>query len=478
MMAGEHREHILFLTGRLAQQQLENILQSMQPTEFTYETRNIGISVAALMTAGMISRRVTDLHGADRIIVPGLCLGDLAATSEKLGVPCIRGTVDMKDLPAFFGRDCKPPDLSRYRVDIFAEITDAPNMTIDAILARAGKYAGDGANIIDIGCLPDTPFPHLEETVTALHEAGFTVSVDSLAEEELLRGGRAGAEYLLSLSEDTLWIGEEAGAIPVLIPARHGDMPSLYRAIEKYATGDKSFFADPILDPIHFGFTESILRYRELRQSCPDVQIIMGIGNITELTEADTTGINAILFGIISELALDAVLATEVSPHCRSVVREADMARRMMYAARSEGSLPKGFDASLTGLHARKPLRYTPEEINEIYRQVKDPSYRIQLSEAGAHVYNRDGIHTGADPFELFPALALIQDDAPHAFYMGVELARAQIAWQLGKAYMQDEELDWGSAGSKTHPPGLERDADRHKAAGSTLAQSRGKRKK
>ena len=27
-----------------------------------------------------------------------------------------------------------------------------------------------------------------------------------------------------------------------------------------------------------------------------------------------------------------------------------------------------------------------------------------------------------------------------------MELARAQIAWQLGKRYVQDEELDWGVA--------------------------------
>ncbi len=36
------------------------------------------------------------------------------------------------------------------------------------------------------------------------------------------------------------------------------------------------------------------------------------------------------------------------------------------------------------------------------------------------------------------------QNDASHAFYLGVELARAQIAWQLKKRYVQDEALDWG----------------------------------
>ena len=39
-----------------------------------------------------------------------------------------------------------------------------------------------------------------------------------------------------------------------------------------------------------------------------------------------------------------------------------------------------------------------------------------------------------------------VENDASHAFYLGVELARAQIAWELGKNYDQDNELKWGVA--------------------------------
>lgn len=440
----DKQEHLLFLTGKLAQKRLQKILEEMAPTEFTYEIRNIGVSVAALMTAQMISRRLTDLNGADRVLVPGLCRGDLSLASETLGVECVRGTIDLKDLPAFFGRDCKPVDLSQHNVEIFAEIVDGPMVSIDNILQRAEKYRRDGANVIDIGCLPDTPFPHLEETIKALHDAGFKVSVDSLEEDDLLRGGKAGADYLLSLKESTLWIADEVDSTPILIPETHGDMESLYRTIEKFAEKDRPFYADAILDPIHFGFTQSVIRYYELRQNCPDIKVMIGIGNLTELTEADTTGINAMLFGMISEMDLNAVLATEVSPHCRTAIREADMARRIMFAAKRDDSLPKGLDSSLLGMHARKPFPYKAEEINDFYKDVKDPSYRIQVSEEGIHVYNRDGIELSPNPFELFPKLEPLQDDAPHAFYMGVELGKAQIAWQLGKSYMQDEELNWG----------------------------------
>ncbi len=482
-------EHLLFLTGKLAEKRLARILEEMAPAEFTYEIHNVGVNVAALMTAQMISRRLSDLEGFERVIVPGLCRGDLSKLSEEKGVPFIRGPIDLKDLPGFFGRDCKAPDLSMFDVAIFAEIVDAPMVSIEEVVQRALQYREDGADVIDIGCLPDTPFPHLEEIIKALHEQEFIVSVDSLEDDDLLRAGRAGADYLLSLKESTLWIADEVDSIPILIPETHGDLDSLYRAIDKFTATGRPFFADAILDPIHFGFTDSIVRYRDLRRQYPDIQIMMGVGNLTELTEADTTGINAMLFGLISEMKLNAVLATEVSGHCRSAVREADLARRIMYAARQDSSLPKGLNGGLLGMHARKPFPYSADEIHDIYKDVRDPSYRIQLSEQGIHVYNRDGISVGISPFDLFPELELLQDDAPHAFYMGVELARAQIAWQLGKTYMQDEELEWGvCVKQKTE---LEKDQDsraahdmkesrndksEYKAAGSTLTA--GKKRK
>jgi hypothetical protein len=109
---GEKQEQILFLTGKLAEKRLHRILEGMQPTEFSYEVENIGVNVAALMTAKMIKRRLTMLDTPDRVIVPGLCRGDLSVISEYFKVPFIHGPIDLKDLPVFFGHDCKVPDLS------------------------------------------------------------------------------------------------------------------------------------------------------------------------------------------------------------------------------------------------------------------------------------------------------------------------------------------------------------------------------
>jgi dihydropteroate synthase-like protein len=442
-------QNLLFLTGKLAEKSLNKVLSEVQDNPktppFKYRVEQIGVSVAALMTPDLIARRVKQTGDADKVIVPGLCQGDLTKLEAQYGIPVERGPEDLKDLPQYFGHAGVEPDLSRYSVQIFAEIVDAPYLSVEGVIKKAEQFQQQGASVIDLGCLPGVPFPHLADTVKVLKQLDFKVSVDSLNTDDLLTAGHAGADYLLSLTEKTLWIADEVASTPVLIPAKPHSLASLYRAIDLCIKNGKPFIADAILDPIHFGLTDSIVRYQKLRKKYPDIQIMMGIGNLTELTDADTTGINALLFGIISELDVNAVLATSVSPHAVNAIAEADIARRMMFAAKQDSRLPRGYSNDLLGLHDRRPFTYSEDEIREIAAQIKDPSFRIQVSDSGMHIYNRDGIFEHTDPFALYPHLK-VDDDASHAFYLGVELARAQIAWQLKKRYVQDQELDWGAA--------------------------------
>jgi len=440
-------ENLLFLTGKLAEKSLHKVLAEVQSNPktppFKYRIQQIGVSVAALMTPELIARRLKETGDADKVILPGLCLGDISQLEAQYGVPVERGPNDLKDLPQYFGHAGVMPDLSQYDVQIFAEIVDAPFLSIEDIIKKSQQYQSQGANVIDLGCLPAVPFLHLADTVNALKALGFRVSVDSLNTDDLLTAGRAGADFLLSLTEHTLWVAEEVPSTPILIPAKPHSLPSLYRAIEACLKVGKPFIADAILDPIHFGLTNSIVRYQKLRKKYPDIQMMMGIGNLTELTDADTTGINALLFGMISELNINAVLATSVSMHAVNAIAEADMARRMMHTAKNDDRLPRGYSNGLLGLHDRRPFTYTADEVKEIAVMIKDPSFRIQVTENGIHIYNRDGIHENVDPFMLYPHLK-VDNDASHAFYLGVELARAQIAWQLKKRYVQDQELEWG----------------------------------
>jgi len=461
---------LLFITGHLAEKSLARVLSSMEGRPFSYEIRVPGVSVAALLTTAMLKRRLTDVAGFDKVILPGRCRGDLDELSAHFGLPFERGPDELKDLPAHFGTRAQARQIDRTDITLFAEIVEGPQGTVDDVLARGLRYRADGADVIDIGCLPATPFPHLEDCVKALHAAGLKVSIDSLDRQELQRGIAAGADYVFSLTGRSLDLVADSDCIPVLIAQHPGDMDDLHRTIETFAKLGRPFFADPVLDPIHHGFTASVLRYAALRERYADIEILMGIGNLSELTHTDTLGLNTLLLGVVSELRITGLLTTEVSRHCVSVVREVDRARRVMYAAREDNMPPRHLDESLMALHERHPFPYSADEIAEFAREVADDNFRIQISEEGFHIYNRKGLHTARDPYDVFTALG-VEADGGHAFYLGLELARAQIAWQLGKRYNQDEELDWGCV----RPRAV--DDKQHFAAERSTVQARRKRK-
>jgi dihydropteroate synthase-like protein len=438
-------DRILFLTGHLAHARLEKVLADAGDLGFVWSVFNIGVKVAALMTEAIITHRLNHPVDADRVVLPGRCRVDLARLTAAFGVPFERGPDELKDLPAHFGKRGRPVDLSRHDMRIFAEIVDASTMTVDQIVERAASMRTAGADVIDIGCRPDTAFPHLEDTVRALRAGGFAVSVDSAASDELRRGGAAGANFLLSLTEHTLDIAAETGATPILIPASHGDLASLLRAAEAASMRGIPAILDPVVDPIHFGFMASLARYAELRRALPEAEILMGTGNLTELTDTDSAGVTATLLGVCSELHIRNLLVVQVSPHTRRTIQEHDAARRMMFAARADGGLPKHYGNALLALHDRRPFPNTPREIGELAAQVRDDNFRIEVADDGIHIYNRRGHHTGQDAISLYPKLGVAADGA-HAFYLGTELMKAEIAWRLGKRYAQDAPLDWGCA--------------------------------
>jgi dihydropteroate synthase-like protein len=461
-------ESILFLTGHLARARLEAVLHAMKAS-FDWKVLDIGVKVAALMTEDIITRRLPSPVAADKVMLPGRCRADTERLGKRFGVPFLRGPDELKDIPLYFGRARKAADMSRYDIRIFAEIVDASALTVEAIVERARVYAEAGADVIDLGCLPDTPFPRLEEAIAALKGKGYKVSVDSADADELRRGGKAGADYLLSLNEATLAIADEVASSPVLIPKEHGDMASLYRAMDALDAKGRAYLVDPVLDPINFGFMPSLERYAQVRRERPDAEMLMGTGNLTELTDADTSGITAVLLGIASELHIKNVLVVQVSPHTRRTVEEHDLTRRMMYASRADGDLPKDYADGLLTVHARRPFPQTPDEIAAAAREVRDKNFRIEIAEDGIHIYNRDGHHVAQHALSLFPKLgADVEKDGAHAFYLGTELAKAEIALRLAKRYAQDEPLDWGVAADA-----LAEDKTALKAPGHTLIAKR-----
>jgi dihydropteroate synthase-like protein len=334
----------LFVTGKLAADSLRLTLEKMEP-DFGYLLEVLDISVAGLMSVEWIAQHLSDSRGCRQVMIPGLCGGDLSLIRERVGVPVIRGPGDLKDIPLFFGRESVREGYGEYRVKILAEIVDAYRMSREGILTMAEYYRGSGADIIDLGCPARGGFQGVGRVVAELKQHGFTVSVDTFDTETILEADGAGVDFLLSVNSGNLDLARRLRCKVVVIPDFGEGLESLERNAAQLADWGVTCIMDPILDPVNFGFTEALHRFYETRRRYPGAEMLMGAGNLTELIDADSIGINALVAGVLTELKIDYVLTTEVISWTRGAVRELDLARKLMHYSNLNRLLPKNIDA-------------------------------------------------------------------------------------------------------------------------------------
>src|SRR5207245_10449315 len=76
----------LFVTGRLAEPALRQVLDDLGPRPgFEAEVAVLPISVAALMTPAWVARHLGPSAGVDRVVLPGHCRGDLSEVARVTG---------------------------------------------------------------------------------------------------------------------------------------------------------------------------------------------------------------------------------------------------------------------------------------------------------------------------------------------------------------------------------------------------------
>ncbi|HEU5260383.1 MAG TPA: DUF6513 domain-containing protein [Gemmatimonadales bacterium] len=438
------RQRVLFVTGKLAEPALRRTLAEMAPV-FAYDVAVMKITVAALMTTPWIARFLKAPPGTDLVLIPGLCEGDPAVIAEAAGVRVEKGPKDLRQIPEHFGRAAAARDYGAYDIEIVAEVNNAPRLTRAALLREAEHYRSSGADVIDIGCTPGRPFPELPDVVRELAAAGMRVSIDSFDRGEIRTAVEAGAELVLSVNRSNLAVARDFAGTEthvVVIPDLGQGLETLEPSIAALERWGVSYLIDPIIEPIGFGFFASLERFAEVRRRYPKAPLFMGIGNLTELTAADTTGVNALLLAICQELGVRAVLTTEVIPWAHGVVREVDIARRLMHYAVTQKALPKSVDDRLVTLKDPTVLAYTEAELRELQRVVTDPNFRIFADRDTITIFNDEIFVRGTDIHELFSRLGV--DEATHAFYLGRELMKAKLAVTLGKTYRQEGALQWG----------------------------------
>jgi dihydropteroate synthase-like protein len=435
-------ERLLFVTGKLAAPALRETLGRAE-LPFDYDVAVMRITVAALMTTDWIARRLEVPDAVTRIMVPGMCEGDVDVIGERFGIPAEKGPADLKALPAWFGQADAREGYGERDIRVFAEINHVPRLDRDRILEIAGYYRASGADVIDLGLslgrrwTDDGP-----GVIRELRAAGFTLSIDTLDPEEILMADAAGVDYVLSLNSSNRHLAERLSATPVLIPDTPDDLDSLDATIARLEALGKPYLVDPILEPIGSGFAASLGRYLEVRRRHPEAEMFMGVGNLTELTEADTTGVTALLIGFCQEVGIRNVLTTEVIDWARGAVRETVLAAQLMHFAHARGTVPKHVDSSLLTVKDDDFRPYDEAELRALHAQVTDPNYRIFADADWIYVFNAQRFVKGTDFNAIFDQLGV--EEATHAFYLGKELMKATIARALRKNYRQESPLDWG----------------------------------
>ena len=263
------------------------------------------ITVASLATTAWIARHLPAIAQVDKVMLPGLCSGDLAALSPILAnVPVERGPQDLRDLPQHFGKANQDREgYGEHDIEILAEINHAPRLSLAAFLQRLPLSSGrrrhdrlglrSGRRLAGRRASSAGPGRRRTPRFDRQHEHG----------RDRRRGAEAGAELVLSVNSGNRDAAADWGCEVVAVPDVPATLAGLDETVEQLAAAKVPLRIDPILEPIGCGFAASLGRYLAVRRRYPDAEMLMGIGNLTELTDVDSAAINVLLLGFCQELS-------------------------------------------------------------------------------------------------------------------------------------------------------------------------------
>ena len=252
-----------------------------------------------------------------------------------------------------------------------------------------------------MGCEPGDPWAGVADCVKALRDDGHRVSIDSWQPREVAAAVRAGAELVLSVNSSNRTAACDWGCEVVVVPDEFSTLAGLDDTVQWLTSRHVPLRIDPVLEPIGCGFAASLGRYLEVRRRFPGEAMLLGIGNLTELTDVDSAGVNVLLLGFCQELGIRSVLTTQVINWARTSVRECDLARRLVHYAVGHGIPPKHLESRLVALRDVRVHEFGHDELERLAQQIRDHSFRI-FSEQGRLQVVGSQLHLqGTDPFEL-----------------------------------------------------------------------------
>ena len=357
-------------------------------------------------------------------------------------------------------------------IRIATEIPESHILTCEDLVKQASKYIDSGADIISIGFEALNPHPDkVRENVKCLKKSlSIPIAVDTSIPSEIDAAIESGADMVINIdltNIDKVNRVERSVAVVVIPRDLDGNIPSdpmeraklLEKAVEKAKSrGFEKVFADAILEP--FGSTfKSLLAYYMFKQMHREIPMLIGIGNVTELIDADSVGVNASMIMLAQEVGASIALVVEKSAKAQGSTLEAKIASQMAAIAHYKHSPPKNLGISLLILKDKKRVFDEPRKDYDEVVYASDENKPYKLDPMGVfriRVNHDDGyieaLYIGRKGRILIrgrSAKAIRQEIASrglvseisHALYLGYELAKAEIALMLGKNYVQEMPL-------------------------------------
>lgn len=494
------------ITGRLARRIVEKIIEENPVEENEVHVYEAPIDVAALINYKLLDEILpivlSKFDRVDYIIVPGYVADDLQPLSLKYGVKVVKGVKNARDIPLMIealrngfkpspqipfdevmnnyvqARDLRTlEDLkSRAKNNYYFEIRGKPisphyptilaeclvkKREVGEVLIEINRFVKEGADIVVFGMVEHCDLSILRELLNYVKKQLKTpVGVDT-SDEDLLERLLNDVDIVLNIRPDELerYKGHSNLAF-VVIPRNLSSIEELTSvAVESEKYGFNKIILDPVLHPPMMGLSESIRRYQLIRSVVKEKPLLMGVGNVTELLDADSTGVLALLASIGVEIGVEAYLTVEASVKTRRSIYELRKALDLAVLAKETRSYPKDFSVNLLVAKSKRDDEYyskTPRE-----KRVK-ASTRMELTVDQAGLFRisvdrlneaivvehyeygsttPDFVVEGRDPFavayEIFRRNLVSRID--HAFYLGYELAKAYKALTTGGGYTQDQ---------------------------------------
>jgi dihydropteroate synthase-like protein len=332
----------------------------------------------------------------------------------------------------------------RSRMKVLAEIMDAHRC--DTIRERVGQFFESGADIVDLGFGFDATPDDVARVFRELDGIDQPLAADT-QNPALIRAALVRADIILSLHDENIpLVGRavaEAGAAAVIVPGTSTLSKNIALAKRERI---RCIIADPLLQPVGSGLVASLKNFR--KGSHP---LFFGAGNVTELIDADSPGVNALLAGMAMEAGAAVIFTSEHSDKTNGSVREMRRATEMMVLARGR-PYPKDLGIDLLFLKEKRRRREPPLEYETVTSARSMPeeieydpkgNFRIGI-EGNRIVAVIRGKAVQGTRWQGVLHSILSQGDGSlldHAGYLGRELYKAELAIRYGRSFEQDGEF-------------------------------------